>query len=118
MHLCLSFLQSRKDSITYSLKEDVQDFNWMYQMTRLSKSLLKFGINSVTNTLPTIDNLKRWVYLRSGGDSCLLCDESNPTITHVLSMCKCALVEGYDEFNRIKWCHNSVRSEFTTSVSP
>ncbi len=73
----------------------------MYQLTGLSKSLLKFRINSVTNTVTTIDNLKRWGYLRSGDDSCVLCGDSNPTITHVLSMCKGALGERNDEFNRI-----------------
>jgi hypothetical protein len=101
-----------------SVIEGTQEFDWMYQLTGLSKSLLKFGVNAVTNTLPTIGNLRRWGYLRSGDDSCTLCGESNPTITHVLSMCKGALGELSEEFNRIKWRHNSVLSEFIDSVSP
>jgi hypothetical protein len=102
----------------HSVIEGSQDFDWMHQLTGLSKSLLKFGVNAVTNTLPTMDNLKRWGYLRSGDDICTLCGESNPTITHVLSMCKGALGERSDEFNRIKWRHNNVLSEFMNSVSP
>jgi hypothetical protein len=101
-----------------SVVEGSQEFDWMHQLTGLSKSLLKFGINSVTNTLPTIDNLKRWGYLRSGDESCLLCGETAPTITHVLSMCKGALGEKEDTFNRVKWRHDNVLSEFVNSVAP
>ncbi len=37
--------------------EGSQDFDWMHHFTGLSKSLLRFGINSVTSTLPTVDTL-------------------------------------------------------------
>ena len=79
--------------------EDCQEFDWMRQLTGLSTSLLKFGINSVTNTLPTVDNLRRWGYLRVGEETCSLCGDPNPTITHVLSMCKVALLTDSTEFN-------------------
>jgi hypothetical protein len=39
--------------------EGSQEFDWMRHFTGLSKSLLRFGINAVTNTLPTVDNLRR-----------------------------------------------------------
>jgi ribosomal protein S14 len=81
---------------------------------------VKYGnINSVTNTLPTVDNLRRWGYLRVGEETCSLCGDPNPTITHVLSMCKVALGDGApDGFNRIKWRHDNVLREFVDSISP
>ena len=51
--------------------------------------------------------------LPSGDEICTLCGESTPT-----SMFICALGERSDEFNRIKWRHNNVLSEFMNSVSP
>jgi len=99
--------------------EGSQDFDWMHHFTGLSKSLLRFGINSVTNTLPTVDNLKRWGYLRVGEESCALCGDPKPTITHVLSMCKVAFGDGApDGFNRIKWRHDNILKEFIDSIAP
>jgi hypothetical protein len=99
--------------------EGSQDFDWMHHFTGLSKSLLRFGINSVTNTLPTVDNLKRWGYLRVGEESCALCGDPKPSITHVLSMCKVAFGDGApDGFNRIKWRHDNILKEFIDSIAP
>ena len=97
--------------------EGSQEFDWMRPLTGLSKSLLQFGINSVANTFPTVDNLRRWSYLRVEEDSCALYGDPKPTITHVLSVCKVAFGEAaLDEFNRIKWRHDNVLKEFIDSV--
>lgn len=97
--------------------EGSQEFDWMRPLTGLSKSLLQFGIHSVANTFPTVDNLRRWSYLRVEEDSCALYGDPKPTITHVLSVCKVAFGEAaLDEFNRIKWRHDDVLKEFIDSV--
>jgi hypothetical protein len=91
------------------VSDSVQDggYEWTRTLTGLSPKLLSFGINGITNTLATADNLKRWGYLQVD-EKCDLCGELRPTITHVLSMCRGALGELEDNFNRIKWRHDSV----------
>jgi hypothetical protein len=125
--ICQKFLNEHQDSLLNvemqgtahrSVIQGSQEFDWMYNLTGLSIPLLKFGINSVTNTPTTIDYLKRCGYLRYGDDSCILCGQTNPTITHVLSMCKGALGEQSDEFIRIKWRHNYDLSTFINVVAP
>ena len=85
-------------------ESDEIGFEWTRTLTGLSPKLLSFGVNSITNTVGTADNLKRWGIIQVD-EKCDLCGELRPTITHVLSMCKGALGEREDSFNRIKWRH-------------
>jgi len=90
-------------------------FEWTRTLTGLSPKLLSFGVNGITNTLATADNLKRWGYIKVD-EKCALCGAENATVTHVLSMCKGALGELEDPFNRIKWRHDRVLEKIYGSV--
>jgi len=113
----LKGLQMQGAVISQICREDELEFEWMRCLTSLSPKLLKFGANAVTNTLPTLDNLKRWQYIVVD-DLCTLCSHEKPTITHVLSNCRGALGELEDKFNRIKWRHNEVLKELITRIVP
>jgi hypothetical protein len=79
--------------------------------------LLSFGVNGITNTLATADNLKRWGIIQVD-EKCELCGETRPTITHVLSMCNGALGQLEDSVSRIKWRHDNVlRKIYGSTVS-
>jgi len=90
-------------------------FEWTRTLTSLSPKLLSFGVNGITNTLATSDNLKRWGIIQVD-EKCDLCGDIRPTITHVLSMCKGALGEIGDSFNRVKWRHDCVLKKIYDSV--
>lgn len=49
-------------------------FEWTMTLTGLSPKLLSFGVNGITNTLATADNLKRWGIIQRD-EKCELCGE-------------------------------------------
>jgi hypothetical protein len=79
-----------------------KDDTWVKTALGLSSSLLKFGMNAITQTLPSLNNLKRWGL--SSVEQCRLCDQKE-TIMHVESFCPVALNSG-----RYTWRHNKVLS--------
>ncbi len=81
---------------------DIQDvdYTWKSDLHNLPRGVAKFLINSVLNTLPTKDNLRRWGKVLS--EACGLCG-NRETLGHVLSGCPVAL-----EQNRYTWRHDSI----------
>ena len=73
---------------------------WKSFMWDIPQGVLKFAINAGINTLPTLDNLRRWG--KRTNDRCPFCGNVQ-TLLHVLSNCSIALDQG-----RYTWRHNSV----------
>ena len=66
----------------------------------MKKGVMKFYLNSVTNTLPTGDNLLQWG--KSTTDKCKQC-KGRETTCHVLNNCPVSLEQG-----RYTWRHNNI----------
>ena len=71
---------------------------------------MKFAINAGVNTLPSLDNLKRWG--KRVNDRCPFCGNIE-TLAHILSNCSTALNQG-----RLTWRHNSVLSSIINLIRP
>ena len=71
---------------------------------------IKFAINAGINTLPTLDNLKRWG--KRTNDRCPFCGNIE-TLLHVLSNCSVSLDQG-----RYTWRHDSVLMSIVTLIRP
>jgi hypothetical protein len=67
------------------------DLIWKSFIYNMKKGTLKFYLNSVSNTLPTGNNLLPWG--RASSDRCKLC-QNRETNCHVLNGCKVALDQG------------------------
>jgi hypothetical protein len=84
------------------------DFGWNTLLYDYSDRLLKFVVNSQTNTLPTPDNLRRWGLKRNV--ACGLCGKKEVTLSHVLGGCDWVR-ETENKFpreDRYTWRHNNV----------
>ena len=75
-----------------------------------TKGCFKFAINAGLNTLPSLDNLKRWG--KRVSDRCPFCGNTQ-TLLHILSNCQIALEQG-----RYTWRHNSVLSNIIRLIRP
>ena len=84
------------------IMEEKGCITWRSYLWDVPQGVLKFAINAGINTLPTLDNLKRWGKRTS--DRCSFCGNIG-TLLHVLSNCNVALEQG-----RYTWRHNSVLS--------
>ena len=82
----------------------------LYYMWDIPQGVLKFAINAGINTLPSLDNLKRWG--KRVNDRCAFCGNIE-TLAHVLSNCSSALNQG-----RFTWRHNSVLRSVIDLVQP
>ena len=82
--------------ISESEKGDVVWKSYIYDM---KKWVLKFCLNSITNTLPTGDNLLMWG--KATNDKCKQC-KGRETTCHVLNNCPASL-----EKARYTWRHNN-----------
>ena len=71
---------------------------------------MKFAINAGLNTLPSLDNLKRWG--KRVCDRCPFCGNTQ-TLLHILSNCQVSLDQG-----RYTWRHNSVLSNIIALIRP
>ena len=102
---CKTLIQQGK-FLELTLQEKC-DATWKLFMFNLPKGTLKFLLNSATDNLPTLTNLKTWG--KRVVDKCRLC--ISPTysqcalLDHVLSLCNTSLEDG-----RYTWRHNSVLS--------
>jgi len=81
-------------------KATESDMCWQGAIYNLPKGLMAFILNSSLNTLPTMDNLKRWGKRLS--NSCRHCGMPD-YLSHVLSGCKISLDQG-----RYTYRHDSV----------
>ena len=92
------------------IMEEGNCITWKSYMWDIPQGVLKFAINAGVNTLPSLDNLKRWG--KRVSDRCSFCGNIE-TLAHVLSNCSTALTQG-----RYTWRHNSVLSSFINLVRP
>ena len=69
-----------------------------------------FAINAGINTLPSLDNLKRWG--KRVSDRCPFCNNTQ-TLAYILSNCGTSLDQG-----RYTWRHNSVLCSFIDLIRP
>ena len=76
------------------------DVVWKSYIYDMKKWVLKFCLNSITNTLPTGDNLLMWG--KATNDKCKQC-KGRETTCHVLNNCPVSLEQG-----RYTWRHNYV----------
>ena len=76
------------------------DVVWKSYIFDMKKGVMKFCLNSITNTLPTGDNLLMWG--KSTNDKCKQC-KGRETTCHVLNNCPVSLDQG-----RYTWRHNNV----------
>ena len=92
------------------LMEEGNCITWRSYLWDIPRGILKFAINAGINTLPSLDNLKRWG--KRVSDRCPFCGNTQ-TLLHVLSNCGVALNQG-----RYTWRHNSVLSNIIAFVKP
>ena len=83
---------------------------WRSYLWDIPRGVLKFAINAGLNTLPSLDNLKRWG--KRVSDRCSFCGNTQ-TLLHVLSNCRVALDQGC-----YTWRHNSVLSNIIGFIRP
>ena len=93
----LALIMEERDCITW------RSFLW-----DIPQGVLKFAINAGINTLPTLDNLKRWG--KRVNDRCPFCGNIQ-TLLHVLSNCSVSLDQG-----RYTWRHDSVLLSIVSAV--
>ena len=94
-------LQKQGDFLSLAEKEK-GDAVWKSFIYNIKKGTMKFILNSITNTLPTGNNLLQWG--KSTSDHCKLC-RGKETTCHVLNNCKVALDQG-----KYTWRHDSILS--------
>ena len=83
---------------------------WRSYLWDVPRGILKFAINAGLNTLPSLDNLKRWG--ERVCDRCPFCGNTQ-TLLHILSNCQVSLNQG-----RYTWRHNSVLTNVITLIRP
>ena len=83
---------------------------WKSYMWDVPQGVLKFAINAGVNTLPSLDNLRRWG--KRVNDRCPFCGNFG-TLAHILSNCTTALTQG-----RYTWRHNSVLNSVIKLMQP
>ena len=92
------------------LIEEGESITWKSFMWDIPQGVLKFALNAGVNTLPSLDNLKRWG--KRVSDRCPFCGNIQ-TLAHVLSNCSTALNQG-----RLTWRHNSVLTSMINVIRP
>ena len=90
--------------------EEGSSITWKSYMWDIPQGVLKFALNAGVNTLPSLDNLKRWG--KRVSDRCPFCGNIE-TLAHILSNCATALNQG-----RFTWRHNSVLSSIIDLIRP
>ena len=92
------------------IMEEGSCITWKSCMWDIPQGVLKFAINAGVNTLPSLDNLKRWG--KRVSDRCSFCGNTE-TLAHILSNCSTALNQG-----RYTWRHNSVLNSIIDLIRP
>ena len=92
------------------IMEEGDCVTWRSYLLDIPRGVLKFAINAGLNTLPSLDNLKRWG--KRVNDRCPFCGNTQ-TLLHVLSNCQVALDQG-----RYTWRHNSVLANLICLIRP
>ena len=76
-----------------------QDIVWQSHKYDMKQGTLKFLLNAGLDTLPTVQNLRRWK--KSPSNRCNLCRSGIQTTSHILAGCKVSLDQ-----DRYTWRHN------------
>ena len=90
--------------------EEGSCITWRSYLWDVPRGVLKFAINAGLNTLPSLDNLKRWGKRVSNG--CPFCGNTQ-TLLHILFHCQVSLDQGC-----FTWRHNSVSSNIIGLIRP
>ena len=90
------------------LIEEKENVTWQSVIRNVPKGVLSFALNSVTNTLPSPDNLKRWG--KRIVSKCPLCSNTG-TLEHILNFCSISLNQG-----RFTWRHNTVLNYLSNTI--
>ena len=85
---------------TNLLIQEKENVTWQAIIKNVPRGIMSFALNSVTNTLPSPDNLKRWG--KRVVSKCPLCHNTG-TLEHILNFCPVALVQ-----KRYNYRHDSV----------
>ena len=93
---------------TKLLIEEKENVTWQSVIKNVPRGIMSFALKSVTNSLATPDNLKRWGKRQLS--QCPLCS-NNGTLHHILNYCPVALSQG-----RYTWRHNSVLYHMTKVI--
>ncbi len=91
------------------LAEEKSNITWKSIIHNLPRKVLKFGLNSITDTLPVNSNLALWG--KTLNQNCSLCGKRE-TLLHVLNGCTIMLEQG-----RYTYRHNSVLSILLQNLS-
>ncbi len=84
------------------MSEENSNITWKSIIHNLPRKLLRFGLNSITNTLPVNSNLALWG--KTLNQACALCGRKE-TLLHVLNGCPIMLDQG-----RYTYRHNNILS--------
>ena len=90
------------------IMEEEGCITWKSFLWDIPQGVLKFAMNAGINTLPTLDNLRRWG--KRVNDRCPFCGNIQ-TLLHVLSNCPVSLDQG-----RYTWRHDSVLLSIVSAV--
>ena len=88
--------------------EEGNCITWRSYLWDIPRGILKFAINAGLNTLPSLDNLKRWG--KRVSERCPFCGNTQ-TLLHVLSNCGVALEQG-----RYTLHHDSILSDSWNNI--
>ena len=90
------------------LIEEKQNVTWQAVVKNVPRGIMSFALNSVTNTLPSPDNLKRWG--KRVVSKCPLCSNTG-TLQHILNFCPVALIQ-----KRYNYRHDSVLNHIASVI--
>ena len=85
-----------------------ENVTWQSVIKNVPRGIMSFALNSVTNTLPSPDNLKRWG--KRVVSKCPLCQNTG-TLEHILNFCPVALTQ-----KRYNYRHDSVLNHLTSVI--
>ena len=104
--------------LVYHDKVASDDLNWNRIIFQYSEQLLKYVLNTFSNTVPSPDNMRRWK--RTGNHFCGLCGKGNATLAHILAGCNWVRFSENKMFreDRYTWRHNSMLQTFINAIGP
>ena len=83
------------------------DLRWSSLCYGMSEDEFRWTVNSMSNTLPTPENLSIWRI--TGSDKCQLCTSRKGTLLHILNNC-------HPMLNRYRWRHDLVLHRLRRAV--
>ena len=93
---------------TNLLIHEKENVTWQSMIKNVPRGIMSFALNSVTNTLPSPDNLKRWG--KRVVSKCPLCGNTG-TLEHILNFCPVALTQ-----KRYNYRHDSVLNHLASVI--